>query len=72
LFLELAIVSAPTEFTKAVGSALYLPLLVWNITVIGHILRHALAIRLAGGIAVALVYAFLITLLINQYLPVDL
>jgi hypothetical protein len=72
LFVELMILSAPSEFTKAVGAAFYLPLMVWSITVTGHILRHALEIRFAGGIAVAVVYSFLIILLMNQFLPVGL
>lgn len=72
LCVELMIYSAPGEFTKAVGNALLLPLLVWSIAVTGHILRHALDIRFAGGIVVALIYIFLITLLMNQFLPVDL
>ncbi len=52
-----------------VGGLLFLVLLCWNLAVNGHILRYALSIRLAGGIAVALVYYLLILMLVQQ-LPV--
>ena len=52
-----------------VGGLLFLVLLGWNLAVNGHILRHTLSIRLAGGIAIALVYYLLILMLVQQ-LPV--
>jgi hypothetical protein len=54
-----------------VGGALFLVLLGWQLAVTGHILRYALSIRLAGGIAIAVVYFLLITLLVQQLLPVS-
>ena len=54
-----------------VGGLLFLVLLGWQLAVTGHILRHALSIRWAGGIAIATVYFVLITLLVQQLLPVN-
>lgn len=53
-----------------VGGVLFLALLGWNLAVTGHILRYALSIRLAGGIAIAVVY-YLLILVLAQQLPVS-
>lgn len=46
-----------------IGSTLpavvWVPLLLWSVAVYGHILRHALEIRYALGIAAACVYVFI-------------
>ena len=55
----------------AAGALLFLMLLGWSLAVNGHILRHTFSIRLAGGIAIATVYFFLITLLVQQLIPVS-
>lgn len=38
--------------------AVWAPLLLWSVAVYGHILRHALEVRYAHGIAAACVYVF--------------
>ena len=48
------------------AALLYLLLIVWALLVMGHILRHALEIRLAAANLAALGYFFLINLLIQM------
>jgi hypothetical protein len=50
--------------TATLGALLLLVVLVWNLVVTGHIVRHTFGIRLGQGIAIAVAYEFLaITLL---------
>ena len=43
----------------ALGALLLLVVLVWNLVVAGHIVRHTFGIRLGQGIAIAVAYEFL-------------
>jgi hypothetical protein len=55
-----------TDIVSPLGSLLFLLFLVWNLIVVGHILRHSLDIKLGAGIAVAIIYLVLIGLLVQQ------
>ncbi len=72
LLLELMVSGAQTDVMKAVAALLFLLMVVWGLMVLGHILRHALDIRFAGGVAIALGYFILVSLLVNQFLPANL
>lgn len=49
---------------------LWLFLVIWSLLVMGHILRHALSVRLATGIAVSITYAMLSLIVIQNLFPV--
>ncbi len=49
---------------------LYLFFLVWSLVVLGHVLRHALEIRLRAGILFAFGYFMLINLMVQILFPV--
>ncbi len=72
LVLELMFAAAQSDVMQAVATLLFLLLVVWSLLVLGHILRYALDIRFAGGVAIALGYFILISLLVNQFLPPNL
>lgn len=48
---------------------IYLVLLIWNIMVMAHILRHAMDTSLGVGIVFAIIYIVISTVLINTLLP---
>ena len=48
---------------------LILVIIVWNVVVMGHILRHALSFPLPGGILVSMGYVWVINLTITALLP---
>lgn len=50
-------------------SILLLGLALWNITLIGHILRHALEIPIIAGIVIAMMYMYLSLFTIRLLLP---
>jgi len=58
-------VSSWFHTTSATGGDVVLPsiiillLLFWNVGIIGHVLRHALSISLARGIALSVLYVFI-------------
>jgi len=60
---------AGTDALRAVLFLLYMGLLVWNITVMGHILRYALDTSFVFGVIFALTYIFITSILINLVIP---
>ena len=57
---------------KAVQSVIlmvYLVLLVWNIAIMGHILRHALETTMGVGVLFALIYIVITSILIGALVP---
>ena len=44
-------------------------LLVWNLCLLGHIIRHAFEVRIFLSLVFALIYVYLITSLIFRVLP---
>ncbi|NIN35213.1 MAG: hypothetical protein GWO08_12845 [Gammaproteobacteria bacterium] len=57
------------EVLQSVAALLYLALVIWNIMVLGHILRHALATTLGFGIVFAIIYIVITTYLISLAFP---
>lgn len=53
------------------GALLYLLLLVWVQLVYGHVLRHALNLKLVSGVALSLVYTFTSAVLIDLLFPLQ-
>jgi hypothetical protein len=51
------------------GALLYLLLLIWVQLVYGHVLRHALNLKLVAGVALSLVYTFTSAVLIELLFP---
>lgn len=49
---------------------LYLFLLVWALVIVGHIIRHAIEIKLANGIALALIYFLAVNFLVESLFTV--
>lgn len=47
---------------------IWMVVLLWNIAAVAHIYRHAMGFRLAGGVAVALGYLILSTLVVTLFL----
>ncbi len=47
----------------------YLLLLVWNVVIMGHILRHALDTSLGAGVIFAIIYILITSMLISVTLP---
>jgi hypothetical protein len=61
-----------TPDVKGVAGVLLLLMMFWQITVIGHILRHALSIPFIAGLGLALAYtAASIGIMMALYPPVD-
>ncbi len=56
--------------SNAGGAILQLAVLIWLQVVSGHVLRHALEIRLGAGIMVALSYSVISFLIINQLISI--
>ena len=56
-------------FLRVVIFLLYLGLLLWNVTVMAHILRHALDTTFAFGVIFALTYIFITSMLIDLVIP---
>jgi hypothetical protein len=69
LMLTMMLVGEQITGINALGSLLRLLLLLWKLAVIGHILRHALDIRFAVGVVIAVVYTMLLYILIQQLMP---
>ena len=70
--LPLVLWGQPSEAEEQVSGLLlyaWLLLLVWNLLVAGHILRHALSTSLAIGIGVALLYALFSMQLVAVLFP---
>ena len=63
------LLSQPGSLLQAAAVLFYLALLFWNIVVMGHILRHALATTLGFGIVFAIIYIVIISTLISVLLP---
>ena len=54
----------------AAGSALaWLALLIWNLLVLGHILRHALSVSLMTGVGVAVLYSLASVMIVRVVFP---
>lgn len=51
--------------TNPIAGMILLTLGLWNVVIIGHILRHALAVSFMTGIGVALLYMFITLRIIN-------
>jgi len=65
----LTFVIRPGGLMQSIVLLLYLSLLVWNIVIMGNILRHALETSLAIGIVFAIIYIILTSMLVNQLIP---
>lgn len=65
----LTFVINPGDIIRSFLLMLYLCLLVWNIVIMGNILRHALETSLAAGIVFAILYLIITSILVNQLLP---
>lgn len=50
-------------------SLMLLGLALWNVTIIGHILRYTFDIPLIAGIAIAIIYMYLSFFILQQLLP---
>ena len=61
--------SSTDALVRVIIFLLYLGLLVWNITVMAHILRHALDTSFIYGVIFALTYIFITSILINLVIP---
>ncbi len=70
LMLEMMLLGEQIDAISALGGLLRLALWVWSLAVIGHILRHALNVRLAVGVVIAVIYTMLLMMLIQQLMPV--
>jgi hypothetical protein len=70
LMVEMLLLGEEISGIKALAGLLRLLLLFWNLAVIGHILKHALDIRFAVGVVIAVVYTMLLIMLIQQLMPV--
>lgn len=53
-----------------VSGLFYLFLLIWALVIVGHIIRHAIEIKLAGGIAIALLYFLAVNYLVQSLFTV--
>ncbi len=60
----------PTTLTLA--SLLVLVLVVWNLVVMGHIIRHALSTRWFVGLIVAVMFYWIVTRVILALFPLDM
>lgn len=60
----MAMTTGPSD-EAPVSGLLMLALVLWNLAILGHILRHALAVRLPVGVLWALAYVFGSTLFIR-------
>ena len=60
---------AGTDALRAIIFLLYAVLLVWNIMVMSHILRHALDTSFAFGVIFALTYIFITSILVHLVIP---
>lgn len=60
---------APSEGLATIPAALLLVWMAWNITVMGHILRHALSTAFFLGLGLAALYAYITLQLIRAFLP---
>lgn len=65
----LVFVIQPGGFMQSIVLLLYLSLLVWNIVIMGNILRYALETTLGIGIVFAVIYIILTSMLVNQLIP---
>ena len=73
LALPLVLWAQPSEVEEQVSALLlsaWLLLLVWNLLVAGHILRHALSTSLGIGVGVALLYALFSMQLVATLFPI--
>ena len=48
---------------------LWLAILVWSLLVLGHILRHALDVKLATGIGIGVLYSLLSVMIVRSLFP---
>ena len=55
---------------QAVVLMFYMMLVVWNVVIMGHILRHSLDTTLGIGIIFAIIYIILTSLVMNYLVPV--
>ena len=58
-----------SELLQSLILMIYLALLIWNIVIMGHILRHAMETTLAVGIIFALIYLIISSTLISVAIP---
>ena len=58
-----------SELVQSVILMIYLALLIWNIVIMGHILRHAMETTLGVGIVFALIYLIISSTLISVAVP---
>ncbi len=65
----LLVMAAPESGTTQPASAAWLLLLIWNLLVTAHIMRHALSSSLAIGLGVALLYTLVSTQFIMTSFP---
>ena len=69
LMLEMMLIGEQIGGINALGALFRLLLLFWSLAVMGHILRHALDIRFALGVVIAVIYTMLLIILIQQLMP---
>lgn len=58
-----------SELIQSVILMIYLALLIWNIVIMGHILRHAMETTLGIGIVFAVIYLVITSTLISVVIP---
>jgi hypothetical protein len=58
-----------SELLQSLILMVYLALLIWNIVIMGHILRHAMETTLGVGIVFAMIYLVITSTLISVALP---
>lgn len=58
-----------SELVQSLILMIYLALLIWNIVIMGHILRHAMETTLSVGIVFALIYLIISSTLISVAIP---
>ena len=58
-----------SELIQSLILMIYLALLIWNIVIMGHILRHAMETSLGVGIVFAMIYLVITSTLISFVIP---
>lgn len=66
----LVFVTSVSGFLQAFVLMIYMVLVIWNIVIMGHILRHSLDTTMGVGITFAIIYIVLTSLFMNYMVPV--
>jgi hypothetical protein len=61
--------SAEYSATQFIGAMFYFALLVWSLTIMGHVLRHTFKLQLSSGVLAAMGYFMLVNTLVRLFLP---